>query len=93
MVAYSWEKCGRKSTKFNPSTPPSSTPAHPQHLVISLVDFLNSQGIKSNKSDYGYDFPALGLNTYNHVWPANNAPVECLGVALIVPEASEAITG
>jgi hypothetical protein len=35
MVAYSGEKCGRIPTKFNPSTPPSSTPAHPRHLVIS----------------------------------------------------------
>jgi hypothetical protein len=40
MVAYSGEKCGRIPTKFNPSTPPSSTPAYPRHLVISQRTLL-----------------------------------------------------
>jgi hypothetical protein len=51
--------------------------------VAGLVSFLNSQGICSKKTHYGYDFPEVGLSTYNHDLQSGDDVVECLGVGLI----------
>jgi len=41
-----------------------------------------SRGVQAEKTDYGYDFPELGLNTFNEDLRSEDDPVECLGVGL-----------
>lgn len=53
--------------------------------VRDLAEFLASQGIGSEKTYYGYDFPELGLNTYNSDPRSEDDPVECLGLGIPKP--------
>jgi hypothetical protein len=55
--------------------------------VRGLVEFLRGRGVKAEKTDYGYDFPDLGLSTFNNDLLSEDDPVECLGVGL--PEGGE----
>jgi len=48
--------------------------------VRALVDFLSPRFL-STKNEYGYDFPEVGLNTYNSEVDWEDDPVQCLGVA------------
>jgi hypothetical protein len=54
--------------------------------VRELVEFLSKRGVVAERTHYGYDFPELGLNTFNSVLESEADPVECLGVGL--PEGS-----
>jgi hypothetical protein len=51
--------------------------------VRGLVDFLGSRSVKTEKNHYGYDFPQLVMNTYNHDLRSEDDPIECLGVGLV----------
>jgi hypothetical protein len=55
--------------------------------VQGLVALLVGRNVKAEKAHYGYDFPALGLNTFNSDLRSESDLVECLGVGLV--EASE----
>jgi hypothetical protein len=48
--------------------------------VKGLVEFLVERGVRAERSRYGYDFPALGLSTFNSHLESEAEPVECLGV-------------
>ena len=50
--------------------------------VRGLVELLSGQGVRGERSHYGYDFPELGLNTFNSNLESEAEPVECLGVDL-----------
>jgi hypothetical protein len=51
-----------------------------------LVELLRGQGLRAERTYYGYDFPELCLSTFNSVLDSEDDSVECLGVGL--PEAS-----
>jgi hypothetical protein len=57
--------------------------------VRGLVEFLKGRGVKIDKTDHGYDFPELCLNTFNSDLHFEGDTVECLGVGL--PESSERV--
>jgi len=42
---------------------------------------LAAHSTNHTRSDYGYDFPDLGMNTYNNDLESEEQPVECFGVA------------
>lgn len=50
--------------------------------VRRLVELLNGRGSEAVKSDSGYDFPELGVNTFNSDLQSEDTPVECLGVGM-----------
>jgi hypothetical protein len=50
--------------------------------VRGLADFLTGRGVRAVKTTTGYDFPELGLNTYNSDRRSDDVPIECLGVGL-----------
>lgn len=50
--------------------------------VGGLVKFLSERGLKAKKTDYGYDFPDLCLNTFNNDLESEADQLECLGVGL-----------
>lgn len=50
--------------------------------VCGLVKFVIGRSVKSEKSDYGFDFPELCLNIFNGDLESVANPVECLGVGL-----------
>ena len=50
--------------------------------VRDAVELLASHSGKYEKTHYGYDFPELGISTYNHALESEDEPVECLGVGL-----------
>jgi hypothetical protein len=50
--------------------------------VRGLVALLGARGVKAEKTHYGYDFPELGMNTYNDDLQTEEDAVECLGVGL-----------
>jgi hypothetical protein len=56
--------------------------------VRGLFEFLGTRDVRGEMTPYGYDFPALGLNTYNSDMESEADPVECLGVGLLEGEPS-----
>ena len=50
--------------------------------VRGLVEMLRARSVKAEKTHYGYDFPELSMNTYNHDLQTEDDAVECLGVGM-----------
>jgi hypothetical protein len=55
--------------------------------VRDLVELLRARGTRAERTHHGYDFPELGLSTFNSYLRSDDDPVECLGVGL--PERGE----
>jgi hypothetical protein len=49
--------------------------------VRAAFELLAAHSDNHTKDDYGYDFPELGINIYNHDLESEEEPVECFGVA------------
>lgn len=51
--------------------------------VRGLVELLGSRKVLAERTDYGFDFPELALNTFNSDLSSDDDLVECLGVGLL----------
>lgn len=49
--------------------------------VHDAAELLSSHSTDHTKNEYGYEFPALGINTFNHDLESEDQPVECFGLA------------
>jgi hypothetical protein len=49
--------------------------------VCDIFKLLAAHSTNHTKSVYGYDFPDLGMSTYNNDLESEEQPVECLGVS------------
>jgi hypothetical protein len=58
--------------------------------VCGLVELLRERGARAVRTDCGYDFQELCLNTFNSALESEDDPVECLGIGLPVPGEQEA---
>jgi hypothetical protein len=48
--------------------------------VREAVELLSSHSTAHTKNEYGYDFPDLGINTFNNDLESEEQPVECFGL-------------
>ena len=48
--------------------------------VHGAVELLSSRSTTHTKNEYGYDFPDLGINTFNNDLETEDQPVECFGL-------------
>jgi hypothetical protein len=51
--------------------------------LYGLVNFLASLGISAERDEVGYNFPGLGINTYNDDLTSDEDVVECIGVGMV----------